>query len=72
MICHYWIFNDGFEFQESIRNSCHDLTLLSVNVSDVALVTVINVDYRCIIQNISKFEATKLLKNPVFENCRCI
>ena len=31
---------------------CHDLTMLSVNVSDIDIITIKNVDYRCIIHNI--------------------
>ena len=26
MICHYWFFNHGFKFQDSVHNGCHDLT----------------------------------------------
>ena len=33
MICHYWFFNHGFKFQDSVYNGCHDLTMLSVNIS---------------------------------------
>ena len=63
MICHYWFFHHGFEFQGSAYNGCHDLTMLSVNISGIAIITVKNVDYRCIIHNISKSEAINLLKN---------
>ena len=72
MICHYWLFNHGFKFQDSVCNGCHDLTMLSVNINDVAILLLLlivkNVDYRCIIHNISKFEAINLLKNSVLEN----
>ena len=27
MICHFWFFNDGFKFQDSICNGCHGLTM---------------------------------------------
>ena len=56
MICHYWFFNHGFEFQDSVCNGCYDLTMLSVNITDIAIMAVKNVDYRCIIHNISKSE----------------
>ena len=46
MICHYWFFNDGPKFQCSVWNICYDLTLLSVNISDIATITVKNVSYR--------------------------
>ena len=68
MICHYWSFNHGFEFQDSVCNGCHDLTMLSVNISDVTIITVKNVGYCCIIHNISKSEAINLSKNSVLED----
>ena len=46
MICHYWLFNHGFKFQDSLSNGCHDLTVLCLNISDIAIITVKNVDYR--------------------------
>ena len=27
MICHFWFLNDGFKFQISVCNGCHDLTM---------------------------------------------
>ena len=48
MICHYWFFNQGFKFQDSVRT--------------VAIGTVKNVDYRCISHNISKSKAINLSK----------
>ena len=72
MKCHYWFFNHGFKFQDVVCNGCHDLTMLSVNVSDIAIITVKNIDYCCIIHNISKSEAINLLKSAVLEDCRYI
>ena len=62
MICHYFLFNHGFEFQDSVCNGCHDLTMLSVNINDMAIITIKNVDCRCIIHN-SESEAINLLEN---------
>ena len=45
MICHYWFFNQGFEFRDSVCNGCHDLTMLSVSISDIAIIAIKNVDY---------------------------
>ena len=42
--------------------------MLSVNIDVIAIITVKNVDYRCIIHNISKCEAINLLKNDILEN----
>ena len=42
--------------------------MLSVNISDIAIITVNGVDYRCIIHDISRSEATHLLENSVFDD----
>ena len=42
--------------------------MLYFNISDVIFITVKNVDYHCIIHDISKSEAIYLLKNFVLEN----
>ena len=67
MIYHYRFFNHGFEFQDPLCNSYFDWTMLSVNISNNALVTVKNADYCCIIHDISKSEVTNLLRNYVLE-----
>ena len=68
MIRHYLSFNHGFKFQDYICNGCHDLTMLSINIRDIAIVTVKNVDYCFIIYNVSKSEAITLSKISVLEN----
>ena len=62
MICHYYFLNHGFELQDYVCNGCHDLTILCLNIRDVAIITDKNVDYRCIIHDNSKSEAINLLK----------
>ena len=42
------------------------------NVSNIAIITVKDVDYRCIIQNISKSEANNLSENSVLNIYRDI
>ena len=34
MICHYFYFNHGFEFQYSVWTGCHNFSMLSCNISD--------------------------------------
>ena len=58
----------GFKFQDYLYNGCHDLTMLSVNISNIAINTVKNIDYRCITHNFSKSKAISLLKNSVLKN----
>ena len=67
-IYHYWFFDHGFKFQDYVCNGCHDLAMLSFNISDINIMTVKNVDYRCIIHNISKSEAINLLESAALEN----
>ena len=68
MICHYWFFNHGFKFQDSVCNGCHDLRMLSVHISDMVIITIKNVDYRCNIHHTSKSEAINLLENSLLED----
>ena len=46
--------------------------MLSVNMIDIAIITVENVDYHCIIHNNSKSEAFSLSKSSVLENIKNI
>ena len=68
MICHYWVFNHWFNFEGSVCNVFHELMILCLNIIDIAVIIVINVDYRCIIHNISKSRTINLLKSSELEN----
>ena len=68
MICHYWFFDHGFKFQDSACNSCHDLTIFCLNISDIAIITIKNVEHCYIIHNISKSEVNNLWKNSVLDD----
>ena len=62
--CHYWYFLDySFKFQPNACNRCHDLLIMSINLSDIAILDFKAHDYRCIISLISKNEAITLLEN---------
>ena len=63
-ICHYWYFlNYSFKFQPNVYNRCHDLLMMSINLSDVAILNIKGSDYHCIISLISKNEAINLMQN---------
>ena len=63
-ICHYWyVLNKGFKFQPNVCNRCHDLLMMSLNLSDVAILNIKGSDYRCIISGIRKSEAVNLMQN---------
>ena len=63
-ICHYWYFLDkGFKFQPNVCNRYHDLLMISMNLSDIAILNIKSTDYRCIISRISKNESINLMQN---------
>ena len=63
-ICHYWYFlNKGFKFKPYISNRSHVLKMMSMNLSDIAILKIKNIDYCCIITGISKNEAIQLLQS---------
>ena len=45
MVCHNWFFKNEFRFQDSVCNGCHDLIILWLHLSDIAIINVKNVDY---------------------------
>ena len=35
-VCHYWyVLNKGFKFQPNFCSRCHDLLMMSMNLSDI-------------------------------------
>ena len=55
--------NKEFKFQPNVCNRCHDLLMMSINFSDIPILKIENTNYRCVITEISKSEAIKLLQN---------
>ena len=63
-ICHYWYFlYYSFKFQPNVCSRCYDLLMMSMNLSDIAILNIKGSDYRCIISLISKTEAINLMLN---------
>ena len=59
-ICHYWYFlNKGF--QPYVYNKCNDLLMMSMNLSDIAILNIKGSDGCCIISRISKSDAINLM-----------
>ena len=49
-ICHYWYFlNYSFNFQPNICNRSHDSLMMSMNLSDMAILNIKGSYYCCII-----------------------
>ena len=67
-ISHYWYFlNKGFKFQQNVCNRCHDLLMMSMNLSDIAILNIKSADYCCIISDVSNFENV-FFEGAIFEN----
>ena len=61
-ICHHRHFlNKGFKFQPNLGNRCHDLLMLSMNLSYIANSNIKGSDCCCIISRISKNETINLM-----------
>ena len=52
---HYWDFlHKGFKFQPDVCNGGHDLLMMSMNLSDIAILKFKSAIYHCILSRISK------------------
>ena len=62
--CHYWYFlNYSLKFQPNVCNRCHDLLMMSMNLSNIAILNIKSSDYCFITSLISKNEAIILMQN---------
>ena len=51
-VCHYWYFlNYSFKFQPNVYNRWHDLLVMPMKLSDIALLNTKGSDYHCIMHN---------------------
>ena len=63
-IYHYSDFlNKGFKFQQNVCNRCHDLLMMSMNLHNIAILSIKGSDCHCIIRRTSKSEAINLMQN---------
>ena len=50
-------------FQSYLHNRCHDLEMMSINLSDIAVLNIKGTDYHCIISEINKSGAINPRQN---------
>ena len=63
-ICHYWYFLDkAFKFQQDVRNGCHDILMISMKLSNIAIVNTPAAACCHIISGISKNEAINFIQS---------
>ena len=54
-ICHYWYFlGKSFKFQSYVCNRYHDLVMMSMNLSDIAILNIKGADHHFVVNEISK------------------
>ena len=56
----------GFKFQLDVCNGCHNVLMMSVNLINTAILNINGVDYRCIINRLSKIKTMNLLQKVKF------
>ena len=59
-LCHF--LDKWFKFQLYVCNGCHDVSLISMNPSNILTLNICGVDYCFIINGISKSDALNLLQ----------
>ena len=63
-VYHYWYFLDKpFRFQPNVCHGCNNLLMMSIILSDIAILYIRSPDYCYIISGISKSENTNLMQN---------
>ena len=61
-ICHYWHFLEKcFKLELNICNECHDVFVMHMNLSNIAVLNIHGFYYGCIINRISKSKVVNVL-----------
>ena len=54
-VCQYCYFlSKGFEFKPNVFNGCHDLLMMCMNLTNIAVLNIKSVAYCCIISGFTK------------------
>ena len=68
MICHYWFFKSkSFNFETLLCNGCHGISMMFYELKNITIFKIKNVDYRCILWNMTYDEAFNLLNNSTLD-----
>ena len=66
MFCHYWYFKDiGCKFEPHVFNWLSWYIMIGYELKNIAILSVKDVDYRCVLWGISKNEAINMLNTSV-------
>ena len=70
---HWYLLNKWFKFQKYVCNGCHDISMLYINLDEIAFLSISRGDYRWIINEISKGDSVNVLQNvELTENRRVL
>ena len=58
--CYWYLLDKGFNFQLDFCNGCHDVLMMSMNLKDIAFLSILAFEF---ISGISKSQAVSLLQN---------
>ena len=62
-VCHCWYcLNKRFKFQPNVYNRAHDLLMMSMSLSNIAILNIKGSDYCCINNGMSKNEAINVMQ----------
>ena len=65
-LCHYWFFKDvGFKFQEHAFDKFHELLTRAYSLKNIAILSVRENTFTCILMGSRKNEGLKRLNNSV-------
>ena len=54
-VCHYWYFLDnGSKFQPNVCNLCHGVLMMSINLNDLAILTIQSSAYYLLLTELVK------------------
>ena len=53
----------GFKLQVDVCNRCYDVLMISMNLSNITILNIHGVNYRCTVNGIDKSETVSLLQN---------
>ena len=58
----------GYKFESHVCNGCHDILMMAYELENTEILNVKDVDYRCVLWNITRNDAINRLSNPKLDN----
>ena len=68
MICHYWYFLDSGYYMSQNCNDCHNISIMTFRLENIAILNIKGVDCRCVVWNMSRNDAINRLNNSELDD----